>query len=352
MAKILSAIDIEMIVDAVGIDVIMDRAIVEIEAAMKAQSELTVDSPVRSGFYDVGLVEWMPIHLRGKAVVIKLVSYFPDNPDRGRPTIQAMISRYCTRTGELTDVIEGGMLTAIRTGAASAVASRALARADSAVLGLIGCGAQAVTQAHAMVRCFPIRTILAYDICSTAVQSLRDRLAFLEVDIVAAAAHQCASASDILCTATSNQVGAGPVFHSLDLRDHLHINAVGSDFPGKIELPRAALAGALIVPDHRNQAVREGECQQVQADEIGPELTELVKAPSRWSSWRDRRTIFDSTGIPLEDAVMAELVCDLATSLGIGREIIFNATSDDPRDPYAFLTSRISRSRLSARVPV
>lgn len=131
---ILTAQDINKLLNKVGLDYIMDTLIDKTESAFYEFSTDNIELPQRNGFNDKGLVEWMPVSIKGKSVVIKVVSYFPENPVLHRlATIQAVTSRYNYDNGQVTDMVEGALLTAIRTGAVSAVASRILAHPDSQV---------------------------------------------------------------------------------------------------------------------------------------------------------------------------------------------------------------------------
>ncbi len=121
--------------------------------------------PVRDGFDyqqpQIGLIEWMPALASGEAVTVKMVGYHPQNPlHLNVPTILSTVLWFDVTTGHLQSVMDGNLLTAIRTGAASAVASKVLARPDAEVLGLIGCGAQSVSQLHALSRVFKLRQVL------------------------------------------------------------------------------------------------------------------------------------------------------------------------------------------------
>ena len=124
--------------------------------------------PVRDGFEykipEIGLVEWMPILKSGKKAIIKVVGYHPTNPAlRNLPTVLSTINAYDTTTGHLDWIADATFLTALRTGAASAIASKVLALPYSKTVGLIGCGAQALTQLHAISLIFDIETVMVYD---------------------------------------------------------------------------------------------------------------------------------------------------------------------------------------------
>jgi ornithine cyclodeaminase/alanine dehydrogenase-like protein (mu-crystallin family) len=225
----------------------------------------------------------------------------------------------------------------VRTGAASAIASRRLAAEQSHTLGLVGCGAQAVSQLHAISRVIPLATVLYFDTDPIAHASFPHRAARFGVRLRSASLHEIARSSDILCTVTSVAPHEGPVIDLTESTPWLHVNAVGSDLPGKTELSLSFLRESLVVPDFTSQASREGESQQLDVAEIGPELHEVVRHPERFDAWRSRHTVFDSTGFALEDLAVLELVESLAIEHGIGRTIELEAIGGDPHDPYGFL---------------
>lgn len=337
--------DIRTIVGHVGLDRIMDEATEMLHEHLDAYHPDTHAIPIREGFEytepEVGLIEWMPAMQHGSNVTIKVVGYHPDNPQQqSLPTIMSTVFSFDTKNGHLLSIVDGNLITAIRTGAASAVASRVLARPDSSTLGLIGCGAQAISQLHALSRIFDLRQVLIYDADPSAQSSFPRRASCLglgNVEITPVPLAQMISKVDILCTATSIAVGSGPVFDESGIREAVHINAVGSDFPGKVEIPESLLMQSLVVPDFKPQAIREGECQQLHEDQIGPDLVELVKARDRYSGFRDSCTVFDSTGWALEDHLTAELFGRYGQELGCGTEITLGNVMQDPRNPYASL---------------
>lgn len=339
---VLEASDLVALLDKVGRDAWMDRLIVQLREAMLTWEETRTLIQPREGFtYQepvYGLQEWMPVCRIGDATLMKMVGYHPSNPHRlGMPTILSTYSVYDTESGHLRAVIDGTLLTAMRTGAASALASQALARPDSRVVGLIGCGAQAVTQVHALARLFSIRRVWGYDIDARAAASLPGRLDWLGLRVEPVADidwERELADTDILCTCTSQEPGKGPVMPDVPLPGHLHINAVGSDFPGKLELPASVLRRALVAPDYPEQARKEGECQQLTPDEIGPDLASILREPARLSSARERLTVFDSTGWALEDLAAFELTFQLARDSGLGRWVEIECRGVDPLNPY------------------
>lgn len=346
---VLSKDDIQNIILHYGIDHVMDELIERLQSAIKNYDPEKIDIPIRSGFhYDLprtGLIEWMPVYSRPEEeVVIKVVGYHPMNPSAtGLPTIISTISAYDTSSGHLKAIMDGVLLTALRTGASTAVASQLLASEESTVLGLIGCGAQSVTQLHALSRRFKLKEVLIYDVDEHAMASFKDRVAsqHLDITIKDSTITELVQASDILCTATSIDVGAGPLFDGIETKAHLHINAVGADFPGKTEIPLSFLKQSFICPDFLSQALVEGECQQLieEQEAIGPNWVEVLQNSSNYHQVKGQRSVFDSTGWALEDQVVSELFIEYAAALNLGRQILIENVPQDAKNPYEFVKS-------------
>lgn len=338
--------DIKKIIDHVGITPFMDQLIDRLNEEVKNFDKDLTHIPIRSGFSytepSTGLIEWMPLYEKSKDVVIKLVGYHPSNPSQyGLPTIISTISVYDTATGHLSGLLDGVIATALRTGASSAVASMAMAHPESKVLGLIGCGAQAVAQMHAICSRFEIDRVLVHDINEENERSLQERSESFgnKLKMEIASKKQVVMESDILCTATSIDVGMGPLFDDIETKEHLHINAVGSDFPGKVELPKSLLKKSFVCPDFLDQALVEGECQQLDPQDISPDWVEVLRKPSSFEGIKETRTVFDSTGWSLEDKVVACLFLDLAQELKIGQLIQLENLKGDALNPYHFIAS-------------
>ena len=341
---LLARADVQMIAERVGVNGLMDELIRRLALAFRQYDPSIVSIPARAGFSyatpNPGLIEWMPV-MAGNKVTIKVVGYHPTNPAlRNLPTIISTINAYDTRTGHWLSVADGNLLTALRTGAASAVASQLLAHPESRIVGIIGAGMQAITQLHALSRVYSLEAALVYDVDLQANRTFRDRAAFLDLEIGVVDAGSLdflVRSADILCTCTSVEIGAGPVFADGEHKPWLHVNAVGSDFPGKFEVPLPFLQRSFVCPDFPEQAIREGECQRLAPHEIGPMLAEVVKNPERYQHAREITTVFDSTGWALEDMVVLDMFCDYAADLGIGSLAEIESVAPDPRDPYFFV---------------
>lgn len=339
--RILGAGDLATLLERVGRDALMDRMIEALRIRFAGHDVDLVDARARAGFrYDkpeLGLIEWMPTHEMGGPVVIKMVGYHPTNPtQRSLPSVIATSSMWDTETGHLLAISDSTLLTALRTGAASGLATDLMAIETPVTVGLIGLGAQAVTQLHAISRVRSVERVIGFDPSPEPAESFARRIEFLALPFEACRAdalEAMASDVDVLVTCTSVDIGAGPVVGEFEPRPWLHVNAVGADFPGKLELPPKLLEAALVVPDTLEQCLAEGECQQVPTRQIGPELFELVQAESTTAE-RAQVTVFDSTGWAVEDDVALRLVLELADQHDVGQLVQLESIPRDPYDPY------------------
>lgn len=331
---------IQRIVADVGIDRFMDEMIAKLAFGFRQFDEAQTETMARMGFSysqpDLGLVEWMPSMEMGGRVSIKTVGYHPTNPTkRNLPSVMATTSLFDSTTGQLAALTDATFLTAIRTGAASALATDELAPLGPTALGVVGAGAQAVTQVHAISRIRTLTSVSIYDADPVVAESFVRRLPVdVPVNVVSdqSGIAKMLTEVDVLCTCSSVDPGEGPVFADTEHRSALHINAVGADFPGKLELPRTLLDRALVIPDHTEQCLAEGEAQTVARESLGPELWQIVAEGTH--AHRNELTVFDSTGWALEDLLAAELLLDHANRLGAGHEIELQPAPRDPYDPY------------------
>ncbi|MFJ9746577.1 ornithine cyclodeaminase family protein [Streptomyces chartreusis] len=332
--------DIFELISRVGKDALMDHAIDALFKAFAAwhgtQSRLTPRAGFMTGEDNTGVLEWMPFQDAGTSVTIKTVSYAPHNPQAfGFPTILGTIARYDDETGRLVALSDGVLPTAIRTGAASAVATRLLASRHSSVVGLVGNGAQSVTQIHAMTRVIPVEKVLLFDVDPKTSQTFPERCPFLQAAVEVVSIDQLEAEADVICTATSVEVGQGSVLPGKQLRDHVHINAVGSDLPGKTELPLSLLRSSAVFPDNLAQALREGECQRLRQEDVVLDIMALCDDPSQAFPYKESRTVFDSTGFALEDHVIMDVILELAGRYGVGTRVALEHFPADAKNPYS-----------------
>ena len=256
---------------------------------------------------------------------LKAGGYWPHNLGAGLGNHQSATLLFDPETGRASALVSANYLTGVRTGAASAIATRHLARADSAVLGIIGAGAQAQHQLRATAAVRPLRAVHAWARCTDHVAALGRTAQELGLAFTAAAhIRDVVDAADVLVTVTPAQQ---PLVQAAWVRPGTHVNAMGADTRGKQELdPRLVAAAALFV-DEAAQATTIGECQHafaaglISASSFRASLGEVVAglAPGRRSA--EEITIFDGTGVALQDLVVAQLAVRLARERGLGSEV-------------------------------
>jgi ornithine cyclodeaminase/alanine dehydrogenase-like protein (mu-crystallin family) len=261
---------------------------------------------------------------------LKVVSVVPANPAHGLPLIHASVLLLDATTGKTLAMMEGGWLTALRTGAVSGLATDLLARRDAAVLALFGAGVQALTQALAIHAVRPLREIRVVNRSEEHYQNqvahLRDLLGdgCPPVRRAASAREALAGASLVSCATTAT----APLFQWDDVEKGTHINAIGAFTPEMCEVDAETLAHARIVVDQREAALVEAGdlLQALNAGRIaGPEswneLGALAAGDLPGRQAEDEVTFFKSVGIGVQDVTAAWFVYRRARELGMGAEI-------------------------------
>jgi alanine dehydrogenase len=257
----------------------------------------------------------MPAALPGAAGV-KWVSVHPQNLSRGLPTVMAIIIYNDPQTGYPLALMDATDITAYRTGAAAAIASKYLARSDSHTLGIIGAGRQSYTQILAHAELFDLREIRVFDLAKTAVEKLVS--SFPQYPLKECPLDETAT-SNIVCTLTPS----GTPFLKNDwILAGTHINAVGADAEGKEELAPAILRKAIVVVDDLAQASAAGEINVplkkglFRIDEVYATLGEIITGKKRGRQDERVITVFDSTGVAIEDIAVAKLIYERAKQEG------------------------------------
>jgi ornithine cyclodeaminase/alanine dehydrogenase-like protein (mu-crystallin family) len=267
----------------------------------------------------------MPCHSRAlKLFSLKNVTLFHDNPAQGLPLVQATVLLSDGATGAALAVLEGSSLTAIRTGAASGLATELLARADAATVAIFGAGVQARTQLEAVCCARPIHRARVFCRHAEAAQRFAAEMGRqLGVPVEAAGSAAAAlSESDIVCTATTS---ATPVFDDRDLAPGTHINAIGVFCPDMAEIPAATVRRGRVVVDHRAAALEEAgdllipyRAGLLAEAHFGTELGDVIlgRAPGRTSP--EEITLFKSVGVAIQDLCAGAMALENARRLGIG----------------------------------
>ncbi|HXZ71463.1 MAG TPA: ornithine cyclodeaminase family protein [Streptosporangiaceae bacterium] len=263
-----------------------------------------------------------------KVLMSKLVSLFPHNAGTGLPAHQAVIVAFDPDTGQPVALLDGTAITAIRTGACSALSARLLARPDADVLAILGTGVQARSHARAMCQVMPIRQIRVagrdYAKAAALAAELSDTL---QTDAQAVETYREALQGAGIACATTH--AAEPVIRRSWLTAGVHVTSVGY---GGREIDDATVADALVCVESRRSAlapfpsgsndllmpIRDGV---ITADHVYAELGELVAGIKPGRNSPDQITLYKSVGVAVQDAAAAALVLVAAHNQGIGEEI-------------------------------
>jgi alanine dehydrogenase len=318
---VLSRRDVEAALDR-------DRLVDAVAAAMADMSAGNGSFPSRTGadVADVGgVLIAMPAYLAGTgALAAKLVALFPQNAARGIPTHRAIVAAFDPATGTPEAVMDGEVVTAMRTAAGSALSTRLLAREDAAVLAVLGTGVQARAHAEAVRRVRPIREVRIAGRDRTKAGVLAEELG----GVAAEGFEEAVAGADIVCACTHSPE---PVVRGAWLAPGTHVTSVGVNPAGR-ELDAEAVARGLVVVESRAAAVepfpvgsndlawaiRDGV---VGPDHVHAEIGELVSGARPGRTSADQVTIYKSVGVAAQDAAAAALVLDVARERGLGTEV-------------------------------
>jgi len=315
----------------------MAQAIEAMKSAFAALSDGRAEVPLRTQLpikSRNAVTLFMPAYVldeKGESLVVKVVSLFPNNALHGLPLIHAAVLVIEAHTGRTVAVLEGGTLTAIRTGAASGAATDILAKPDARVVAIFGSGVQGRTQLEAVCSARSIQTAWIYDRNTERRDELIAEMAGKEgipADLrPAESPAQAVEDADVICAATTSRT---PVFADADLKPGVHINGVGSYAPEMQEIPAETVRRALVVVDSRSASMVEaGDLLKaillgyITAKHIHGELGEIVlgRKPGRTSP--DQVTFFKSVGVAVQDAVAARLALENARISGLGQQVIW-----------------------------
>ena len=249
----------------------------------------------------------MPAYLPSQSIAgVKIVNVHPGNPAKGFPTVMALTVILDIDTGQPTAVINATRLTDMRTGAAGAVAGKYLSAKKEIILGVIGTGRQAQAQVTAISRELEIRQVKIWSRNSEHIRIFADR--FMEFPCRASSLENACDC-DVLVTTTPSR---SPLIRSEWIHEGTHINAIGADAPGKEELDPALLLRAQVFVDDPVQAIHSGEINVpvsqgiYRATDIAGTLGEVVNGKKKRAGL-DTITIFDSTGLAIQDLAIARI---------------------------------------------
>lgn len=310
----------------------MPEALAAVENAFRLHGEGKVQMPPKIYLefkpYD-GDLRAMPAYLYPptEAAGVKIVNSTPSNPEKGLPAVAGLMILSDPKTGLPLAVMGAAALTAIRTGAAGGIAAKALARRNSTTVGLVGCGRQAKTQLEALMNNFPIETVFVWGKTVEESAAFCTANAALGPRMVSCSTAEAACAADIIVTTTPARV---PVVMSTWVKDGAHINAIGADAPGKQELETALLKRARVVVDEWGQSSHAGEINVAvehggyKREDIAGQLGDILCGKSVGRKDQSDVTIFDSTGLAIQDVAVARLVYDKAVKMNKGQVLELN----------------------------
>lgn len=273
-----------------------------------------------------GLLGLMPAYRTGQhgAFGMKAICVFPENPSQGKDAHQGAVMLFSQESGELIALMNASEITAIRTAAVSAVATRALAREDAQQLGIIGAGVQARTHLVALdaVRSIKLARVACRNIEHTQ-ELVREMQARVSFPIEAVKTNeQAVRGADLIVTATSSQE---PVINKDWISPGAHVNAIGTHSPNSREIDSATMAAARIFVDRRESALNESgdyllaaKEGLINADSIAGEIGELLIGTKPGRNSVNEITLFKSLGLAIEDVACAEYLYQRALSANSG----------------------------------
>lgn len=308
-----------------------------VEQGFRALAQGSVEAPERLRL-DVrahnGVVLEMPAYadLEGaSALGTKIVSVFEQNTSRGLEVVQAVYLLLDSETGVPLSLMDGRFITAIRTAATSAVATRLMSTPGSKQLAVFGAGVQAAFHIEAMIVVAQVERLMIASRSAEKSRALAERVRLaheLPCDVVTAS--EAASAADLICTCTSSPV---PLFEGALLKASAHINAVGAFTPSTRELDTEAVRRSRVIIDAESAAGREaGDILipiaegAIAANHVKGTLAEVVSGNLSGRESPSEITIFKSCGLAIEDLVTARLAYSRASEHGVGLRVEFGSS--------------------------
>lgn len=295
-------------------------------------------SPRHTLSYPHGVMELMPC-ADDRHFCVKYVNGHPGNPARQRLSIVAIGLLAEVESGYPLLLSEMTLLTAVRTAATSALATRYLARPKSSCLAVIGTGAQSEFQVQALRCVLPLEEIRFFDTDAGAMAKFSRNLQAEPLQLSPCQSiFEALEGADVVVTATAAR-GRTCLFGSESIGTGVHLNALGGDSAGKTELDPRLLSRCKIVVEYLPQTRIEGEIQNRPDVPVYAELWELVQGGKPGRTSDAEITLFDSVGFALEDFAILSFVHELSERYGIYHEANLIPAPSDPKDLYGLLAS-------------
>ncbi len=259
----------------------------------------------------------------GSNLGVKAGGYFPGNADRGITNHQSTVYLFDPDTGRPTAMVGGNLLTALRTAAASAVSIDRLARKDSKVLGMVGAGHQAGFQLRAAAKTRKFERVVAWNYHPDMLPTLGKVAEELGLPFKGVSLEELGAEADVIITITSSPAASLMDAH---VRPGTHLACMGTDTIGKQEVEPSLLARATVFTDEVAQSITLGEAQHaigsglIKAADITT-IGEVINGTHPGRTSDDEITLFDGTGVGLQDLAVAKAAVDLAVAKGIAIEV-------------------------------
>jgi alanine dehydrogenase len=276
-----------------------------------------------------GDIRTMPAYIEETDVVaVKVVNSHPENRKQGLPTVLGIIILVDPRTGAPKAIMGGTKITALRTGAAGAVAARILARSNPKTVGVVGAGIQARSQLIGLQTVFnTIEEVRVWDLDEKAAASYAKEMAmkYSQSNVYfVPSIKEAVQGADIIVTTTPSRK---PLVYEKWIKDGTHINCIGADAPGKQELDPAILIKSKIVVDDWSQSVHGGEINVaiaegiIRREDVWGDICEIVAGLKEGRTSPEEITVFTSTGLAIQDAATADIAYRKALKEGVGEQI-------------------------------
>ena len=256
---------------------------------------------------------------------LKSGGYWPGNTDKGLTNHQSTVFLFDADSGRCRAVVVGNLLTALRTAAAAAVSVAHLARKDARVLGIVGAGHQARFQLQAVARQRAFTRVMAWNRSPGKLAALERVAAGLGLSFESASLEDLGAQADVIVTITSSFAA---ILENAVVRPGTHLACMGTDTKGKQEVEAALLARARVFSDEVAQSVSIGEAQHAVADGLLAaadivELGAVINGARPGRTGEAEITLFDGTGVGLQDLAVASAAVDLAIRRGVALEVDF-----------------------------
>ena len=322
MTLILSHSDVAGLIDRAEVFAAVERAHADLAAGTAS-----APAPPAMTLQSAAFVPMVAAAQSAGAAAVKMLVDLPGNAARGLPVQRSAVLVTSADTGECEALLDGRLITAVRTAAASAVATKHLARRGSRVLGLVGAGTLAVEHARAITRVSDVETVLVWSRSDATIEEFRSRTEDLGISVKPMDSPEAVTrSSDVLCTLTPSR---DPIVRGAWFGEGLHVNAVGA--PPRAdhrEIDGEGMRRARVVVDSvATTMTKSGETLLALAEgaitegDVAVELGDVIAGRTVARTSDRDITLYNSVGIGLQDLAAARILIDRARERGVGTEV-------------------------------